>query len=191
MKEILNKRKTGTYIKCKICPTVVYKTKRQFEKNKEHYCSRKCSCIDRNTERWSNYLNIHERSRCEICSKSRDYRSKHSLCRLCYTKMSREKNENKTIADIKAKYNLKSNGRWFSSEIRHFARWWNKDMLDIPCQKCSYNKHVELAHIKSISSFSDDTKLKIVNDRKNLLSLCPNCHWEFDEGLFDLSYLIK
>lgn len=54
------------------------------------------------------------------------------------------------------------------------------------CEVCGYSKHVEVAHIKSISSFSEDTLLSIVNDKSNLKLLCPNCHWEFDNGLLEI-----
>ena len=62
------------------------------------------------------------------------------------------------------------------------------------CSKCGYSKHVEVCHIKPISSFPEDTRLSIINDPSNLILLCPNCHWEFDndqkqkELLFPLSY---
>ncbi|NDG25698.1 MAG: HNH endonuclease [Proteobacteria bacterium] len=45
---------------------------------------------------------------------------------------------------------------------------------------CIYDKHFEVAHIKPISEFSKDTLITIVNDPSNLIPLCPNCHWEFD-----------
>jgi len=54
------------------------------------------------------------------------------------------------------------------------------------CQFCGYSKHVEIAHIKPISSFPDDTPLSIINATDNILPLCPNCHWEFDHGKKDL-----
>jgi hypothetical protein len=53
------------------------------------------------------------------------------------------------------------------------------------CQKCSYSKHVEAAHIKAISSFDEETLLSAINHPSNLISLCPNCHWEFDKGLLE------
>lgn len=55
------------------------------------------------------------------------------------------------------------------------------------CIKCGYNKYYEVCHIKSVSSFSDDTLISEINDINNLIALCPNCHWEFDNGLFDIS----
>lgn len=50
------------------------------------------------------------------------------------------------------------------------------------CQSCGYDKFVEIAHIKPVSSFSADSLVKVINDRNNLVALCPNCHWEFDHG---------
>jgi HNH endonuclease len=48
--------------------------------------------------------------------------------------------------------------------------------------KCGYSKHVEICHIKEVKSFPDDAKIKEINDPSNLLYLCPNCHWEFDNS---------
>ena len=45
------------------------------------------------------------------------------------------------------------------------------------CSICGYDKHVEVAHIKAINEFSDDTPLSIINNRDNLLLLCRNDHW--------------
>lgn len=53
------------------------------------------------------------------------------------------------------------------------------------CSECGYSKHVEVAHIKAISSFSPDTLVSVVNDETNLKFLCPNCHWEFDKKMGD------
>ena len=64
--------------------------------------------------------------------------------------------------------------------IRMLARSHFKDLLSKPCAKCGYDKHVELCHIKAISSFTPDAKVKDVNSYENLIQLCPNCHWEFD-----------
>ena len=48
------------------------------------------------------------------------------------------------------------------------------------CQHCGYDKHVEVCHIKPIHSFPEDTLVSIINDKSNILILCPNCHWEHD-----------
>ena len=51
------------------------------------------------------------------------------------------------------------------------------------CVICGYDKHIEIAHIKSVSEFSDDALVSEINDINNLVALCPNHHWEFDNGI--------
>lgn len=36
------------------------------------------------------------------------------------------------------------------------------------------------SHIIPISSFTNDQLLSEVNNEDNVIPLCPNCHWEFD-----------
>ena len=50
------------------------------------------------------------------------------------------------------------------------------------CAVCGYSKHIEIAHIKGVSEFSDDSLVSEINDINNLVALCPNHHWEFDSG---------
>lgn len=61
------------------------------------------------------------------------------------------------------------------------------DLKISSCQNCGYNKHVEVCHIKPIASYSEDTKLDEINCIDNLVVLCPNCHWELDNGVLELS----
>ena len=51
------------------------------------------------------------------------------------------------------------------------------------CAICGYNKHIEIAHIKGVSEFDDDSLISEINDIDNLVALCPNHHWEFDSGV--------
>ena len=55
--------------------------------------------------------------------------------------------------------------------------------LDQRCYICGYSKHVEVCHIKPVSDFPLDSKLSEVNNISNLIMLCPNHHWEFDNGM--------
>src|SRR5262249_5157884 len=48
------------------------------------------------------------------------------------------------------------------------------------CSRCGYDKHVEVCHKRSLTSFPLDTPIADVNSLDNLVGLCPNCHWEFD-----------
>lgn len=83
---------------------------------------------------------------------------------------------------------LGKHNSWVNVPIRGLARDWLRHLKELPCAKCGYSLHVELAHIKQISSYSDDTKISEVNAEENVIQLCPNCHWEFDnlprKGLF-------
>lgn len=57
------------------------------------------------------------------------------------------------------------------------------------CIVCGYNKHVEIAHIRAVADFSDGDLLSEINHPDNLVGLCPNHHWEFDNGLISLEEL--
>ncbi len=73
--------------------------------------------------------------------------------------------------------------------IRDHARYVY-DSSDRPkgCEKCPYDKHYEVCHIKPIHLFTSDTPVSIVNALDNLIALCRNCHWEFDNGLFSFNW---
>ena len=55
------------------------------------------------------------------------------------------------------------------------------------CFICGYSTFVDVAHIVSVSSFSDHVTIDIINSADNLIGLCPNHHREFDAGLINLS----
>lgn len=64
-----------------------------------------------------------------------------------------------------------------------YVRWHAKKTIkhrEKKCERCGYDKHVEVCHIKPIKDFDPTTLLEEVNSPDNLLLLCPNCHWEFD-----------
>jgi len=54
------------------------------------------------------------------------------------------------------------------------------------CIICGYSKHVEVAHKKAVSDFSDDTPVSEINSIENLIALCPNHHWEYDNGILKI-----
>lgn len=59
------------------------------------------------------------------------------------------------------------------------------------CLICGYTHHIEIAHIKPVSEFDDGTLVKEINDKNNLIPLCPNHHWEYDNGILDIKKIIK
>jgi hypothetical protein len=51
------------------------------------------------------------------------------------------------------------------------------------CIQCGYDKHIEVCHKRRLTSFPLETPISVVNALDNLVGLCRNCHWEFDNGL--------
>lgn len=54
------------------------------------------------------------------------------------------------------------------------------------CRRCGYSKHIEICHIQAIKSFPENTLVSVINSLENLIALCPNCHWEFDQGILKI-----
>ncbi len=74
-----------------------------------------------------------------------------------------------------------------NSRIRALGKGiYKKSKKNFSCLNCGYSKHVEICHIKPISSFDRNTTISQVNDINNLVALCPNCHWELDNGFLKL-----
>ena len=86
---------------------------------------------------------------------------------------------------MREKYKYQKN-----SAIRVLARNKINKLTNKKCVNCGYDSHVETCHMKSINSFSLDTPISKVNSFDNLIILCPNCHWELDNGLLKLSSIM-
>jgi len=94
--------------------------------------------------------------------------------------------KNKEVKDMTLKEAIYENHHKSSafSLVRTRARAIAKKLGFTECLKCGYNKHIEVAHIKPISSFSDDILISEINSKQNIMPLCPNCHWEYDHNLW-------
>lgn len=106
------------------------------------------------------------------------------FCDNCKTNPRKNKNFVKwssiTIKDFKSKFKTIYQ---YNARIRSLAR---SSIKLTPCKNCGYNNHVEVCHIKPVKDFLDTNFISEVNDISNLVCLCPNCHWEFDNGLIKL-----
>ena len=73
------------------------------------------------------------------------------------------------------------------SSIRKLAKEIYMEHNECPkCEICGYDKHVEIAHIKAVSEFDDDVTIREINSIDNLIGLCPNHHWEYDNGILEI-----
>ncbi len=178
-------------IPCETCKNEFDKPDWQVKKSKHNFCSRKCANVRINIIRWKDHTPLRDLHKCSNCGQPRDYRCKTELCLPCFIKFTTDKNKQLTVGYLKSKHVGRINPRWYSAEIRNYAKTWNPDLLNKPCQKCSYTNHTELCHIKAIKDFNDDSTLGEINHPNNLLVLCPNHHWEFDNNLLSLSSLTR
>lgn len=88
--------------------------------------------------------------------------------------------------------NMRSNYQSYRSSVRRDAeKIFSDSGIPRECAVCGYSHHVEIAHLRSVSSFPDDAKISEINSIDNLLPLCPNHHWEFDNGILSLDELLK
>ena len=140
-------------------------------KNKK-FCSRSCSAKFNNKEfpKRKSKRSLF----CPQCSGKKDPRS--NLCKNCTTSGLGDLTLREAIYE---KHHRSSAYALVRTRARTIAKKLGLDK----CQKCGYNKHVEIAHKKSISSFDDSTLISLINSEDNLIALCPNCHWEYDHNL--------
>jgi len=154
----------------------------QKETSNPKFCSRSCAAS------FTNRLSP-KRKLTKKCSKCdnivRNYRSK--LCENHFQEKklaSNEEYKNRTMGYYRSKECLKElHKSSIHAHVRGLCRVWLKHLTKESCKNCGYSKHVELCHIKPLASFTDDSLLKDVNSKDNVIPLCRNCHWEFDRGL--------
>ena len=144
--------------------------------NNPKFCSRACSASQ------TNRIPKRQKTKhaCATC-KVEIYKGR-TYCRECWSKQRITATSELTLQEYVNRPSVcGKHPSWHYAHIREFARRWNRAITK-SCQICGYSKHVEVAHIKAISSFPLTAKLKDINAASNVLGLCPNCHWEYDHG---------
>jgi hypothetical protein len=139
---------------------------------KTKFCCRSCSTSYNNRIRPKRK----PEHKCVDCGKS--INCKRSRCKEHYYEWLKQR-EAKDMTLSEAVYEKHHRSSAFAL-IRTRARAYAKKLGLDSCEKCGYNKHIEIAHIKGISTFEGDTLISLINSKENLMALCPNCHWEFD-----------
>lgn len=161
------------FVNCKNCGKSFDKSPAQIKRSPNHFCSRSCAASLNNKNPRKRLApqqsTIDKYSSCMCCGKSLDYKNRRMKCDECFS-------PDYTLGEIQYDEHHKSSA-W--ALVRGRARRAVKDLPKV-CSKCGYDKHVECCHIKAISDFPLDTKISEVNSLENIILLCPNCHWEFD-----------
>lgn len=163
-------------VSCTNCNKTFSKTLSAIKKSSNHFCNKSCAASTNNKIHIKRELT----RTCVQCNET-VFTYRHTRCQKHHEEFKQNQYINKTIGEYRNKLSVKGKHQsWINSHIRLFAKSWNKDLTKLPCAKCNYTKHVELAHIKGISTYNDETLLSVVNNKSNIIQLCPNCHWEFD-----------
>lgn len=158
------------FVTCKICQKEFNKSPSEIKKTKNNFCSRSCSAKFTNkTPKRKKTLH-----KCYSCDEMITVRNKY--CSQCLFNL---RNEDITLINASSRYDKHHRTSAFGL-VRTRAKAIAKKLGWNNCEVCGYDKHIEIAHIKPISSFPDDAMLSTINDPSNLRPLCPNCHWEFD-----------
>lgn len=148
------------------------------------FCSRSCAAKHNNLGK---QRNPPKERICVSCSATFKWRTKDRISLLCKNCRRLRDGTEITIGECREKLSVKGkHPSWVHAHVRNYCRSWNKDLTKLPCHSCGYDKHVELCHKRPVSSFPDETLLSEVNHESNIIQLCPNCHWEFDNGLLTL-----
>lgn len=81
----------------------------------------------------------------------------------------------------------RKNYQSYRSAVRKLAeKAYKESGKPLSCSICGYDKHIEVAHIKAVSDFDDSSTIAEINSIDNLIALCPNHHWEYDNGILKL-----
>jgi 5-methylcytosine-specific restriction endonuclease McrA len=84
-------------------------------------------------------------------------------------------------------FRLRKNWQSARSAIQKSARKIYFSEQEIKeCLICGYGNHVEISHIIPVSSFNDDVLIYEINNINNLMALCPNHHWEYDNEILKI-----
>lgn len=155
-----------------------------IETSNPRFCSRSHAATYNNTARPKRKQEGICKKCSQTCTKTRSY------CKECWGERVKERSierwNEETLETVKGFGNANAGGRY--PYIRTLSR---KKYLesDKPkhCVVCGYSLHFDVAHIKDVSSFDVDTPISVVNHIDNLVALCKNHHWEFDNNYLALS----
>lgn len=169
---------------CKQCSGVI-----PYEKRQNTFCSYRCAANFNNKARKlpSNAKLKNgkpARGICETCGEFTPS-SNTKKCWECYNK---ERVEAATLGQHleRSKVN-KARHKYQAIRVQAVRLCFGKYGKKKVCAVCGYDKHVEVCHVKPICDFNPDTKLIDVNASSNLIVLCPNHHWELDNGILNVS----
>lgn len=160
---------------CLYCNKIIsIENKKITEIRKKKFCDHSCSI------RYYHSNNIKIKT-CQTCKKETSKNIKKCL------ECKEQENILYLFTTKKSLFSRCKNWQSARSTIQKMARKIFKNSnKPKQCNICKYNKHYEVCHIKSVSSFNEDSTLLEINAIENLIALCPTHHWEFDNKILKL-----
>lgn len=189
---------------CKECESVIhpkiYNGKYAvYQARIKKFCSNSCSAKYNNKSREKDLSFIEKRN--ERLSRLKNSKSKYKynecVCGEFKKNTSKECSEcrkKNSIGNKSYKYYKDKYSNWWSARVpisRNARKVYKESRRPESCFNCGYDKHIEICHIKAVSEFDENTLIKEINDINNLIALCPNCHWEFDNKLLDIKEILR
>lgn len=168
---------------CKVCAKEIYKYEKEILNSKSGFvfCSKSCSA------KYSNPLKSkYQHKTCLNCHtnyKPTRFKDSNNCSQLCLMEYGMK---NRKLSDV-----VKRKGANQFDGVRANARLYSKYFYLPRCALCNYDKHFEVCHIIPLKDFSESYTIYEINNKNNLIHLCPNCHWEFDHNMIDIEIIKK
>lgn len=161
---------------CHVCQKLISRTPSEFARSASGraYCSRSCSAIFNN----SCMPKRVKGTRCVTCREP--IRWGYRRCETCHRAQLLDQ---KTLGE--ATLGRRDASR-YTGVRSHARKVFEESGRPKECAVCGYAKHVEICHVREISTFPPETPVVVINALSNLVALCPNHHWELDRGLIQM-----
>lgn len=161
---------------------------------KKKFCNSSCSAKYNNSQRNQKTLEYYNNpNRCLHCKSVILISEGRSPAEARRKKFCNSQCSAQYHGENKATLHLITKGELFSSCLnwqsarstiaKHARAVYIRNGKQLVCSQCGYDKHADVAHIRPVSDFPDTATIAEINHIDNLTALCPNHHWEYDNGL--------
>lgn len=187
---------------CLNCDAYTIRKEKDYKRSLNHFCSTKCSAVFHLKKKNPNYISrdmsfeeyLKNPKKCKNCKENILPKNKKNINYMlnrtfCSSYCANYKNKPNTfimsLGVLTKGFLFKNRKSWQSARTdirRHAVFIFENNSSQDNCI-CGYDKHLEVCHLKGVAEFKDSSQLFEINDINNLIKLCPNCHWELDNGL--------
>ncbi|WP_248581585.1 HNH endonuclease [Nocardioides sp. InS609-2] len=122
---------------------------------------------------------------CRICGGPKSDGGRWPHCTHCAQRQRLSLIADTTLAELRGGLSL--------NQYHAKIRGWSRSVYDGPrrCLECGYSLHVDICHVRDVSTFALYATIGEVNAPENLIALCKNHHWEFDNGFLTIRSITK